>query len=474
MAFGEAVSAGDPEARCVRSNGSPLGTFVSSAVVPESAARGVRARLVDTLAVAIGARNTPEARFLDGWADALVGTARGKCTDWSRGRRWPADLAAHLNGAYAHLLDYDDSTSSLRLHPSAVILPALLALAETRGSTLAEVGRAYAVGYQAMSLLAPEHLAGQYERGWHITTTLGACGAAAACAHLLRLPASAVDAIFGFLAAGFGASRVNFGTIGKPYQVGAASAGAVRAALMAETGALSGPFLSDPSLGLGAMYAGHAAADLDLEDDGWAILTDPPRVKVVPACFGTHYPVAAAQHLHDQGIAAVDIAGVRVQTNATGLVPLIDHLPLSPTEARFSLPYVLARVLRTGEVRLSDFTADGFAMHGQDPLLSRITAEEAPGAPFPRWAQVHVTTHDGATVTARCDALPSTESGTVLADKLNDCLVAGGLPPRDVDGIGARLVAAVDAAWTTPVSALIEALRHPTIFGTEKRTTART
>ena len=52
-----------------------------------------------------------------------------------RGFRTSAANAALVNGAMAHALDYDDITQITKTHPTAVLLPAALAVAEETGAS---------------------------------------------------------------------------------------------------------------------------------------------------------------------------------------------------------------------------------------------------------------------------------------------------------------------------------------------------
>jgi len=62
-------------------------------------------------------------------------------------RRRVAD-AALVNGVAAHVLDYDDV--ALHGHPSAVLVPAILAQAETSESSGAEMMAAYLAGVRGL------------------------------------------------------------------------------------------------------------------------------------------------------------------------------------------------------------------------------------------------------------------------------------------------------------------------------------
>ena len=59
----------------------------------------------------------------------------GAATVIGHGAKLPVLSAALVNGAAAHALDFDDVNLAMPGHPSVAILPALLALAEERGSS---------------------------------------------------------------------------------------------------------------------------------------------------------------------------------------------------------------------------------------------------------------------------------------------------------------------------------------------------
>src|SRR3546814_14394489 len=104
------------------------------------------------------------------------------------GRPERADVlhAALLNGISSHVLDFDD-THYRAVHPSAPVMPAILALAEWRKFTGRQLIHAFVVGVEAEIRVAlsvfPEH----YDRGWHITGTAGIFCAAAAAGQMLGL-----------------------------------------------------------------------------------------------------------------------------------------------------------------------------------------------------------------------------------------------------------------------------------------------
>lgn len=98
--------------------------------------------LADTLAVAFAGRSehAPLAalRYL---RTAGLLQAEGVPL-WGRPERAAPEIAAWWNGIAGHVLDYDDVTMPMRGHPSVVLWPALLALAEAR--TVDAIGLAVA------------------------------------------------------------------------------------------------------------------------------------------------------------------------------------------------------------------------------------------------------------------------------------------------------------------------------------------
>jgi 2-methylcitrate dehydratase PrpD len=63
----------------------------------------------------------------------------------------PAPWAALVNGAAAHVLDYDDTFEPLSGHATAVLVPAILALGEELDSTGPDLVEALVVGLEAMA-----------------------------------------------------------------------------------------------------------------------------------------------------------------------------------------------------------------------------------------------------------------------------------------------------------------------------------
>ncbi len=140
--------------------------------------------------------------------------------------------AALLNGISSHVLDFDD-THARAIHPSAPVLPALLAYAEWRKTSGADLVHAFVLGVEAEERIGlsvfPEH----YDVGWHITGTAGVFGAAAAIGKLLGLNEQQMTWALGIAATQAAGLRDMFGSMCKSLHPGRAAQNGLGAALLA-------------------------------------------------------------------------------------------------------------------------------------------------------------------------------------------------------------------------------------------------
>ena len=105
------------------------------------------------------------------------------------GGRAPEAVAALVNGTAAHALDYDDNFRPGITHASAVLVPALLAVAHGRAANGRSFVDAYLVGLETQAIVGRGINPAHYTLGWHATSTVGAIGTAAGTAWLMELDA---------------------------------------------------------------------------------------------------------------------------------------------------------------------------------------------------------------------------------------------------------------------------------------------
>src|SRR5205085_1793143 len=107
-------------------------------------------------------------------------------------------VAALLNGALGHSLDFDDTHADSSLHPSAPVVPAAFAVGEMAGRSGRDVLTAIVAGYEVCCRLGNAlDPTSHYARGFHPTATAGTYGAAAAAAKVFGLSKGQIVAAFG-------------------------------------------------------------------------------------------------------------------------------------------------------------------------------------------------------------------------------------------------------------------------------------
>lgn len=318
-------------------------TLMPDDISPE-ARRVARHCILDLLAVTLAAGKDPLARIL--LDEAKDEQSRPVSTILGSGYRTSASQAALINGTTSHALDYDDASLALNGHPSAAILPAVLAEAEAIGASGEAVLTAFIAGYEAAcrigSLMHPDH----YRRGFHNTATIGALGAAVACSRLLGSDAETVQralGIAGTLAAGL---KHSFGTMSKPLHAGWANRTGLMAARYARRGLTSREDMLDAEYG----FARTMSRDHHLDrayarpHGGWHILNN--LFKYHACCYNTHAPIEAAREIMAKsGIVADAIKQVTIQVNL--VLDTICNIqdPQSGLEIKFSLRHTVAMAL---------------------------------------------------------------------------------------------------------------------------------
>jgi len=138
--------AADTQQRTVVQQLAALAHRVSTEGLPPELRDDVARRVLDLLGNSIAARHqTPAAAVtavVRNWGGNAHATAIGT------GGKFPAAAAALVNGTLAHSMDSDDTHLPSVLHPSASVIPAALAVAESTGATADRMLDAAGVGIE--------------------------------------------------------------------------------------------------------------------------------------------------------------------------------------------------------------------------------------------------------------------------------------------------------------------------------------
>jgi 2-methylcitrate dehydratase PrpD len=199
---------------------------------PTGSLDGARRAFVDTLAVIVAGRD--EACTV-GTRNAVAEWGSGPCHVIG-GAAQAAPWAALVNGTSAHALDYDDVLDPALSHPSAALVPAILALGEAKGSSGADALDAFLVGFEVLARLGEAMNLEHYRRGWHTTLSIGSMGVAAACGRLMGLDAGKMAMAISLATSMAGGSKRQFGSMAKPLHAGLAAKNGIVAAQLAASG----------------------------------------------------------------------------------------------------------------------------------------------------------------------------------------------------------------------------------------------
>lgn len=348
------------------------------ATVTEDNRRAAEHAIADTLACMVAGQNDISTRAVRRGlgADGIDGPSAlvaGGCTDPS--------LAAIVNGTAAHALDFDDNFAPGMSHASAVLVPAIFALGQQRSVSGKALVDAYLVGLEAQALVGlgvrPEH----YAAGWHGTSTVGAIGATAGCAHIIGLDHEGMVHAMSLAVSSAAGMKGQFGTPAKPFHAGMAARNAVQAALLAEAGLFGRDDILECGQGFGELMGGGAPARWDFPDNSvpHVIRTHGLMPKIHPCCGSTHNAVDMVMALrHEHGFAPDEVDRIVLTVGRANYRNLAYPEPKNAMEARFSMQYCVALALFQDILSLKDFTSEAVMRPHLRALFKRIRMEIMP------------------------------------------------------------------------------------------------
>src|SRR5258705_3744760 len=89
--------------------------------------------------------------------EALALDGKGESTVFGDSKTWTPAVAALLNGALGHSLDFDDTHADSSLHASAPVVPAAFAVGELTGASGRDVLMDILAGCDGRCLLSNAH-----------------------------------------------------------------------------------------------------------------------------------------------------------------------------------------------------------------------------------------------------------------------------------------------------------------------------
>jgi 2-methylcitrate dehydratase PrpD len=287
--------------------------------------------------------------------------------------------------------------------------------------------------------VSPRH----YSRGWHITSTCGVIGAAAAVARLLRLDVERTTWALGLAANQACGLIETLGSMGKSVSVGSAPRNGILAALLAQQGVTAAPTTLEGPRGF--MHVMGEQPNLAAIDAGLGTAWESARntYKPYPCGIVLHAAVDALLELRTtHGLRAGSVERVTIRGN-----PLLRQRtdrsgPRSGREASVSAQHTAAVCLIYGAAGVAQYTDACAVEPAVRTLGDKVEVQEDPAVPVGA-AVVSVRTVDGRTVALEvAHALGSLErpmSDAAIEAKVRD-LASLGAPGCDVDRL-------IDTAW---------------------------
>jgi 2-methylcitrate dehydratase PrpD len=351
------------------------------------------------------------------------------------------EMATLVNGTFGHALDFDDVLSMMPAHPSAVILPALVADprdGKLPGNALIE---AYVLGIEVGGKIGRAITVGHYHRGFHGTGTLAIFSALSSLAKRYRLDIATTRTAFGIAASMASGLQRNFGTMTKPLHTGWASRSALAAVNLARSGFTAAPDVLEAPAGFFTAYGVEAsrpeAAFIGLGTP-WVIVDPGLALKRFPCCYASHRGMDGVLQLRQRlGLNAENLERLECRMPPGGMRVLIYPRPRTGLEGKFSLQYALAAGVLDGQYTLWSFTDEGVNRQQIHDLLARICVGEDPrcagddplletrSSGSRGFVEVEAVRRDGRRETVRLDHAPGHPSRELtwddISDKFMDC-----------------------------------------------------
>ena len=337
-----------------------LGQFVADLTpskIPLAVFNTARAGIVDCMGVMFAGRD----ELVVSIASSLISVVPSqKPCQVLGGRGQAGDIdAAFINSVASHALDFDDT--GLDGHPSVVLAPVVLALAQKYKLTWEKTLCAYVAGYEVWAELIFRDEDKHHGKGWHPSAVFGTLASAAATAHARGLDARLTSHALGIASSLASGLVSNFGSMTKPFQVGWAVRSGMTSVELAIQGMTACTDAIESQTGFLKAISPQGRVNLSSvlgNGDQLYISRFGLNIKRYPICYAAHRITDAAlsirHHLVDQ---LQDIARIDIQMGILQAKMLRGHLATMPLDAKFSAEFAVACALIHGHVNLTDLVA---------------------------------------------------------------------------------------------------------------------
>jgi len=322
--------------------------------LPKGTRHAARRTVADVVGLAVGAcRHEAVERAMR----AVTGLGlTGGTSVLGRLERLAITWAPLVTGMAMHVEDFDDTHLRTLLHPGAPIVPAALAVGELRGAAGSEVLTAVVAGVEIASRVGNGLAPGHFDRGWHVTGTMGHLGAAAAAGRLLGLTPTQMRHALALACTQAAGHTEQLGSMTKSWHPGKAAADGVEAALLAARGFTGPEGAIEGRRGLAALMAPSADFDEMLRDLGSVWETEDNAFKPYSCGIVSHPVIDAAVVLRDRGVDPARVESVELVVHPVVLDVMGVKEPESGLRSKFSVYHCFAVGLLDGAAGPAQYT----------------------------------------------------------------------------------------------------------------------
>jgi 2-methylcitrate dehydratase PrpD len=350
--------------------------------------RAALATVIDVLGLCVAARD----------ADYTLSTLaafedQGDCTVIAHAARLSPVAAALINGTAAHGEDFDNTFEGCPVHSGAVVVPAVLALAEKHKLDGARTMLAVAAGIEIMCRLGLVSDKSVHQAGFHPTAVLGTFAATIAASIVAGLKGRAIVnslGVAGSLASGI-IEYLADGSSTKRLHAGWAAQSGLRAAALGGAGFTGPVTVFEGTHGFFSAFAPSIKPDFSLLLDGLGKKWVGSQLAFKPYACGTMVQpyIDCAVALRKQGIQADAIAEITCAVGEGTVHRLWEPLALKQTPptayaAKFSTPYCMAVAFMDGDAGLAQFTESKIKEPAVLKLAAKIGFEVDPKNEYPK------------------------------------------------------------------------------------------
>lgn len=255
--------------------------------LPSEAIEIAKRALIDYVGLTLAGSQEPISTSLQSYGIWLSGVRESRV--FGTDMIVPHNIAALVNGAAAHALDYDDVSWTTIGHPTVAVAPAVFAVGEMTHSSGKEILKSYIVGVEIAHKIASLVMPEVSSNGWHTTAVFGPFGATAASGLLRNLDSESFTSALGIAASKASGIRANFGTMTKAYHAGMAAFNGTTAAILAGLGVTASESAVEGQDGFARAFAAkNVKSDSVRFGRPWDIIKPGLVFKRYPCCSGAH------------------------------------------------------------------------------------------------------------------------------------------------------------------------------------------